>query len=475
MNQKRKAELQRKLSIAPVAHPPAGLAERIKNEIPDLRLKEKERVSGTLALTMRVAASVILVVTSLVIALQFLSSAEDESRTMLKESAPAPRSSQAAAPPDLAAPEAAPVSTQASAPPQPRAVAPVETSSVRREAEMQVAQNAAPAGVSDSAIDHTRIAEEPAESAVEGGVEAAGEGRVLGGSSARAAVGAVTAVAAAPAPAALPPPPANSRLEQSAVALDAVVVTAQKGAGRERILGVSVDDAAFARIKDAMERGEKPEVASVDVEALVNYFASSTTASRGISIETEASPPPVPASPRTVLLRISVDTPSNVRGSSVASNVQLSVEINPRAVASFRRVGSNAALKATEADLREDASVTFLIELTLKPAQLANRTIATATLHYDDANGRRARSLRRTVTAGEVKQTWSDASRRQKLATLSAVWGESLRGEAADGDLAARAERLADESPSDERARELAAAANASSRLRSSAPTGSGQ
>jgi hypothetical protein len=77
MTANRKADLQRKLTLAPVAKPPAGLAERIKREIPkDLRFNaetERERLSKAVAFNLRVAASILILVSSAYLGLHLLS------------------------------------------------------------------------------------------------------------------------------------------------------------------------------------------------------------------------------------------------------------------------------------------------------------------------------------------------------------------------------------------------------------------
>src|ERR1044071_6860941 len=82
MSPNRKADLQRKLAMAPIPKPPAGLAERIKSEIPQHLLvdarKERERLSRSIAFNLRVAASIILLVGSVYLALRVLSNAEIE-------------------------------------------------------------------------------------------------------------------------------------------------------------------------------------------------------------------------------------------------------------------------------------------------------------------------------------------------------------------------------------------------------------
>jgi hypothetical protein len=76
MTTKRKAELQRKLALAPVPKPPADLAERIKGEIPQhlmMDTGERARFRRAVAFNVRVAASIILLVSSVYLALHLLS------------------------------------------------------------------------------------------------------------------------------------------------------------------------------------------------------------------------------------------------------------------------------------------------------------------------------------------------------------------------------------------------------------------
>src|SRR5437868_6856720 len=80
MSPNRKAELQRKLTLAPIPKPPAGLADRIKNEIPkqlyfDTEL-ERRRFSQQAAFNLRVAAAILLLIGSSYLALHVLSRAE---------------------------------------------------------------------------------------------------------------------------------------------------------------------------------------------------------------------------------------------------------------------------------------------------------------------------------------------------------------------------------------------------------------
>src|ERR1043165_5504585 len=87
MSPNRKADLQRKLAMAPIPKPPAGLAERIKSEIPQPLLvdarKERERLSRSIAFNLRVAASIILLVGSVYLALRVMTM-KDLDRTAME-------------------------------------------------------------------------------------------------------------------------------------------------------------------------------------------------------------------------------------------------------------------------------------------------------------------------------------------------------------------------------------------------------
>ena len=77
MTANRRAELQRKLAVAPVEKPPAGLATRIKNEIPkELRFNaegERKRFAQSVRISMAVAASVIVVIATAYLGLRVTS------------------------------------------------------------------------------------------------------------------------------------------------------------------------------------------------------------------------------------------------------------------------------------------------------------------------------------------------------------------------------------------------------------------
>src|SRR5436190_24063354 len=101
MTAKRKAELQRKLALAPVPKPPVDLADRIKGEIPkhfavDAE-KERVRLRQAVAFNVRVAASIILLVSSVYLALHLLSRKFGPQETTVMARNQAPPSTETAA------------------------------------------------------------------------------------------------------------------------------------------------------------------------------------------------------------------------------------------------------------------------------------------------------------------------------------------------------------------------------------------
>jgi len=87
MNSDRRANLQRKLTLTPVPKPPSGLADKIKGEIPKHLLldteRDRQRLSQSVALNMRVAASILLLVSGLYVWLHLMSQTSEEQKPVL--------------------------------------------------------------------------------------------------------------------------------------------------------------------------------------------------------------------------------------------------------------------------------------------------------------------------------------------------------------------------------------------------------
>src|SRR6185436_14190719 len=109
MTSKRKAEIQRKLTLAAVPRPPEDLADRIKADIPKyLNIEaERARFSRSVGFNLRIAASIIVLLSSLA-AVLFLIIPDDAPMTMTTLSAPRAKQSM----PAPAVPKPAPVPTE---------------------------------------------------------------------------------------------------------------------------------------------------------------------------------------------------------------------------------------------------------------------------------------------------------------------------------------------------------------------------
>jgi hypothetical protein len=468
MNSKRRAELQRKLSMGAVPRPPAGLSDRIKGDIPKYLQAEPERTrfAGSVAFSMRVAASILLLITTAFVTLRLLEPKHQPVMTASRN-----------------ADQVMPATDRYSQAPAVKMAAPQQPAS--EEVRLDIAQDipaprpAAPAAMPQSRqeiADVRREADIPARDAE--------RGRFAGGNYIEDAIQETRIAEAAPASvappaAAVPPPPA----EEPAAAPAPQPVMARAAAGslvpeayaselemavKSEVFGISVDPRGFLDVKSAIENGARPPLGMVNVDALVNYFAgtSSHPPPRGASLEVEASPAPVQADGDHALLRFSVDTPKLAlaeRSSTppAAQDARLEIEIDEDAVASFRRIGGSTTMPP-ESTLLYNVSVTGLYQLELKPHLKASQHVATVRLHYRSVSNGEPYVQTRVIRGRDLAKDWARASRRHRLASLGAVWSESLKTAVAGADgVVERAEELASQKPEDHRARELANAVNA--------------
>lgn len=474
MNQKRKAELQRKLSMTSMPKPPAGLAARIKADIPhDLMNveRDRQRFSRSTAFSMRVAASILLLVTSVYLSLHLVSRSERAKIIEAHKTEPVPMAARNAA-----------------APAAPAAEVTITLASTKKE---MPADREAKSDQTAKGAERSRQEKDVAESGGSALVDkqAANEVRRTAVATGGIAGGVVADTAARPAaPAALPPPAEPASRDAVAERISVARATPDldktaQAAGRffdppRAVFGISVDPTEFDRVKHGIEQGERPAPGSIDVAALVNYFAGPPRPPRrDVRLDVEASRAPL-APESTALIRFTIDTPHEDIGarsslSPVATNADLEIALNSDAVLSHHIIGAGE-LK-TQATLMKNISVTGLLDLKLKPHVRPRAAVATLTLRYRSVADNRLRTITRTVYASELTRTWAAASRRHRVATLGAVWSESLNDGPAAADVARTAEKLATEAPDDARAQDLAALATASSRLQSSGPTGSGR
>jgi hypothetical protein len=538
MNSKRRAELQRKLSMGAVPRPPADLFDRIKADIPQYLQTETDRArfTGSVAFSMRVAASILLLITTAFVTLRLLEPASRENAAFAPKPQlvpavahyqPATDAARAAQPAgeevrlDIAQEPAVPSSIPAA----PRVVAAPQVAEGDREnkdGRQQSAvglladagaSNANAAGARESADFDTMPAPEPE-------VEAATEVADLRKTNAASDVAAAPSASAganagfapeppseparteaapqtaqslpitrertrdrrakraremAPALEPAPPPTAGPPPEPITVTASAPSLMSEAYADelslkqKAEVFGISVDPNVFLDMKAALQRGSRPAASRVNVDALVNYFAGppARPPRRGVSLEVEASPAPVEAEGDHAVLRFTIDTPRSEvspRASTppAAVDARIEIQMDNDAVASFHRIGGDAFI-AAESTLLNNLSVTGLYELDLRPHLKASQHVATVRLRYRSIADGKENVITRVVHGTDLAHDWAHASRRHRLASLGAVWSESLKTAESGSDVAKRAEELATQEPDDSRARELANAASATS------------
>jgi hypothetical protein len=130
-------------------------------------------------------------------------------------------------------------------------------------------------------------------------------------------------------------------------------------------------------------------------------------------------------------------------------------------VAKFDAIGDSTSMR--ESALLHNVSVTGLYALDLRTPLQQRQTIATIRLHFRSIADGKEHTITRVLRGSDFAKQWVRASRRHRLASLGALWGESLRDRREGTDVARRAEELASQAPNDVRARELKEAAVASS------------
>lgn len=450
MNSKRRAHLQRKLILKAVPRPPEGLVDRIKADIPRYLEAEtdRRRYSREVSFHLRVAASILFLVGSVVV-------------TMVLVDAPSQEKASVAAPgPFPPAARALPQPATATTAPEQARFEVAEDTAVQIP-QIALATPPPPAAMPAPAPARMRRSEAPvmqpaAETGVDGGVVETAEPQAM------------AAQDFAPPPAMAAPPPPPVVVEAAAPSVAPVFVERETRAEKTsapasgEVFGISVDPQNFHRIRAMLESGGRPPASAVDVEALVNYFAGppAKRPNRGVRLDVEASPAAIEAEGDHAILRFSIDTPpANGTDAVVASNARIDIVFNEQVVANAKRVGGSEPLAAA-AVLRHGVSVTGLYALELRPNLHAKHLVATVRLHYT-ANGRKE-TITRHVRGRDLEKSWQRASRRHRLASLGAVWGETLKGTVPGFDVARRAEELATQDPKDARAKELAAAASAS-------------
>jgi hypothetical protein len=297
MNSKRRAELQRKLTLNAVPRPPAGLAERIKADIPSYLEAETapQRFTRSLPFNLRIAASFIVLMGAVAVAMVVSNSRQEKlaDTSMAKPVIFAP-ASRAMVPADTTTTVAAVARTEEVQLDIVQEVPPMVAPQVA------VARVAPPAMVpapetSDDESDARRGTEGEAAYGLADGVVGGRAEEVRDAEPQRmaeyapevaaAAAPPAESVPAAPAPASAPSLAQANETRSDAVGLArgqeraAAKMMAEQPRQREAkkdkdsVFGISVSPQVFNDIRATIQSGQRPAASAVDVEALVNYFA----------------------------------------------------------------------------------------------------------------------------------------------------------------------------------------------------------
>ncbi len=397
MTRNRKADLQRKLAMAAVATPPDGLADRIKNEIPnDLRFapeRARKQMRQSAMFNLRIAASIVLLVSSLYFALHLLSrSGSNTSAVALQERASAP------------APMRQANVTLPNTPPQPGSVHPQQA------ADLPTLSGAPPSSIG-SVQPAMRLAEKKHEEAV--GMTAGAPAYVDTVEAAPAATEPMIVTNAAPSPGAaaemegFAPERAKSDLAATAKTSAAQSIASAQATGVSPppppAAAHRMDDAHdaatrnFVAIEESIARGETPR--SGDLDVIVRHFSAPENVPSGIRVELEASSAPLDATKR--LLRVSVDAPASSR-EDITLTFGDAIESHRALIGAL-----TGALAPNE---------TALYEIEFKRTATPDQTIARVKV------GGVTRTLR-----GSDLHPWNFASTRMKRASLATAWARTLQ------------------------------------------------
>lgn len=428
MSANRKADLQRKLALAPVPRPPAGLAERIKREIPkqlaiqDTEL-ERRRFSSAVAFNMRVAASILLLISSVYLCLNILSRGEKENASIEH------------AEKILNAPE----SHARVAPVAPPPVA--KTAAANDAAGVTSGVDAAAPQVAEKKT----VADERAPLVAEAHTEQLADNEVA--KPKREETQDFVKVEPTPAPAPAPPPPPPLADAQTA---EAPVVTVPAAAGAvpgefvrsakaaDLALGLPLTLFGIDVATHALAKGNSAAM-------LVGRFAATAQApSHGIRVEADIAPSPFDATKQ--LLRVSIDMPSaDVAPHSsvppVASDAKLTIDIDEK------NVGTRKPLVGVTSNeehvLVANSSVTALYEIEIDPQASRRAVLATVELRYKSLKTGKMETITRTIRRSSVAESWEKASKRMKAASLAASIGKVPADQLAEKAKAAGLDELA--------------------------------
>src|SRR3954471_1839432 len=391
MTRNRKADLQRKLTMAPVAKPPAGLADRIKRDIPQHFAIERTQLRKSAMFNLRIAASIILLVSSLYLALHLVSrngSNVDTRSMMANKDAPVAMKPAVTLPSTPPAPGSARVQERADLPALPRV--PPPTSIAAQPTHEGIAEAKREESVAMTTNTPVYVAD-------------AGQTAPITEST--------SIVNTEPAPVAAPPPPPAA--EAPAMTADGSAAARERAMAKSTAAPATARDAIaaapavrnFIAVQQAISRGERPR--DVDAYAFVQHFAAPERAPADLRVELEASAAPLDSTKS--LLRVSVDAPGKT-----STPIDLAFG---DAIAVHRSVIGSVG-----------ANETALYEIEFKSGAKSDDTIATV----------RAGDAKSTLRVADLHH-WNEASSRMKRASLAATWARAPQSRKQTEEIVAKA------------------------------------
>jgi hypothetical protein len=190
---------------------------------------------------------------------------------------------------------------------------------------------------------------------------------------------------------------------------------------------------SYARVREQLQRGERPARASVHVAEMINAFDYAwPPAEAGAPFVTVLEETAAPWSKETRLLRVGVKG-AGERGQLVARGARAQVEFNPARVRAWRLVGFERGGETMGVrgltpgeTVRGGDTVTALYEIVPADEPATEGALATLALEYLDPNGSRElrRLTRRLETGGAA---FAQASADMKFITAVAAFGLALR------------------------------------------------
>ena len=315
-------------------------------------------------------------------------------------------------------------------------------------------------------------AEEPREAA-----KAAPRGVVGGvaGGAARAPVADAAAQAAPPPPA--PSAPAAASRPSGGVTYRGANPRFEDAADdRRSTFSLEAGGGSVDVVRGHLDAGRLPPPGLVRVDEVVNALGPLDRApsATDLAVRVEGAPSPWVPGERSRVLRVSVRArearPGEPVDGVVARAARTQVEFDSRWVLRWRLIGHETAAVADEGfrapaapagGLTAGQAVTAVYEIELQPGVPSSSQLALVRLRWQPVGPGGEREAEQVVRAGELAASWETATRELRLAAAAARLGEILAGaQRADGDelaeLARHARALADESPGDARAAELA-------------------